>query len=602
MNSYSRGRWAPFWVSLSFAAVFICLRIGYRLAFGSFSWQAIGQAATLAVPFAIVIVVCGFLSALIDVRRLLPAMSGLRFGRSIGTALAIALAAYPTLIHQVKTLNTARKLRGIRSRSAFLVPLLEHTVEKAVALASAMDLRGFGSRTQSSSPAGNIVFENFSLAFGKRPVLQGVNLTIPQGSFTVLTGLTGSGKTALLDSIAGLSHHFHKAETTGSLVVGGCDRAKFTPRETAGLIGFVQQNVRGGFAAATAREELEFGQRVTGRSRIEASERALELIGQFGLNEYADKPIELLSAGQATRVAIAAALSMTPQILLLDEPLADLDADSAEEIVALLSQLHRENAVTIVVAEHHVGPLMTLPVRWLSVTQGVVFEGREASVPVFPHRVIPVVGSDIVLRVNNLSVSHDSEILLENVSFTAQVGEILAVVGKNGAGKSSLLTSLASEPLPFVHVTGGRCVLVPENVSSLFISETVMEELERADRVAGHAGSGLAALTFWSILNKDSQDSGEILSTHPRDASAGTQLALAIALQLSWKPSVILIDEPTRGLDSLSREAMAEVLRCVSETGTVVLFATHDQAFVSALDCRVLKIEQETLTSVEVNA
>ena len=129
MISHSRGRWAPFWVSLTFAAVFVLLRIAYRLVFGSFSWQAIGQAATLALPFAIVIVVCGFLSALIDVRKLLPSMSALRYGRSIGTALAIALSSYPTLIHQVKQLSTARNLRGIRSRTAFLVPLLEHTIE-----------------------------------------------------------------------------------------------------------------------------------------------------------------------------------------------------------------------------------------------------------------------------------------------------------------------------------------------------------------------------------------------------------------------------------------------------------------------------------------
>ncbi|MEG2778096.1 MAG: energy-coupling factor transporter transmembrane component T, partial [Aurantimicrobium sp.] len=142
MISHSRGRWAPFWVSLTFAAVFILLRIIYRLVFGSFSWQAIGQAASLAVPFALVIVVCGFLSALVDVRKLLPAMSALRYGRSIGTALAIALSSYPTLIHQVKQLGTARTLRGVRSRTAFLVPLLEHTIERAVALAAAMDLRG----------------------------------------------------------------------------------------------------------------------------------------------------------------------------------------------------------------------------------------------------------------------------------------------------------------------------------------------------------------------------------------------------------------------------------------------------------------------------
>ncbi|MEY2699032.1 MAG: hypothetical protein RL720_988, partial [Actinomycetota bacterium] len=284
MTSLSRGRWTPFWVSLTFAAVFIALRIAYRLIFGSVSWAAVVQAATLAAPFALVIVVCGFLSALIDVRRLLPAMSGLRYGRSIGTALAIALAAYPTLIHQVKTLEAARTLRGMRSRSAFLVPLLEHTVERAVALAAAMDLRGFGSRHQLTANPADITCEHFTLRYGERLILSDVNLTLPAGSLTVVTGLTGFGKTALLDSIAGLSQHFHNGTTTGLLTIGELDRAAHAPRVTSGVIGFVQQNVRLGFAAATAREELEFGFRVTGLSRAEAQKCSTELIGKFGLD------------------------------------------------------------------------------------------------------------------------------------------------------------------------------------------------------------------------------------------------------------------------------------------------------------------------------
>jgi energy-coupling factor transport system ATP-binding protein len=179
------------------------------------------------------------------------------------------------------------------------------------------------------------------------------------------------------------------------------------------------------------------------------------------------------------------------------------------------------------------------------------------------------------------------------------VGEILALVGPNGVGKSSLLAELARTP---ANVTGSRCVLVPEEVSALFIAETLGEELVKADRVAGHPGSGVASMTFWSILGRTEVAGDPLLNTHPRDLSAGTQLALAIAIQLAWKPSVILIDEPTRGLDAGSRDAMAEVLRCVAETGTVVLFATHDQHFVTLLNCRVLTINSGALVQVGVSA
>lgn len=597
MTSHSRGRWAPLWVSLMFAAVFILLRIVYRLVFGSFSWQAIGQATTLALPFAIVIIVCGFLSALIDVRKLLPSMSALRYGRSIGTALAIALSSYPTLIHQVKLLSTARTLRGIRSRSAFLVPLLEHTIERSVALAAAMDLKGFGAgKPASRSEAVAIELKNFSLDYDGKQVLRNITLSIPAGEITVLTGQTGSGKTAVLESIAGLSQHFHNGHVDGTLTVGNLDRTVTPPRMTAGLIGYVAQDVRMGFATATAREELEFGMRVSGHTRSEASARAEELIAQFSLAGFADQPIELLSAGEATRVAIASALALHPRILLLDEPLADLDSDARRELVNFLSELHARDQLTIVMAEHHTQELQSLAPRWLSVDSGELSEGLwNAGEVVLPPRSLPVVGTDEAFSVTDVTVAYGDRTLFSEVSLSLHVGEILAITGPNGVGKSSLLYALTTSS-----AAGELLRLVPENVSSLFVAETLEEELDKADQLAGHKNSGLTAMTFWSILATEA--STDLLTVHPRDLSAGTQVALAIALQLSWKPQVILVDEPTRGLDEIARTAMAEVLRCVSETGTAVIFASHDQTFVSDLGCRVLSLRQGELVPAEVGA
>ena len=185
--------------------------------------------------------------------------------------------------------------------------------------------------------------------------------------------------------------------------------------------------------------------------------------------------------------------------------------------------------------------------------------------------------------------------LVQDVSLSLHVGEMLAITGANGVGKSSLLHALAATA-----PSQSICRLVPENVSSLFITETLEEELSRADSLAGHKHSGLTAMTFWSILA--TEESPELLSVHPRDLSAGTQVALAIALQLAWKPQVVLIDEPTRGLDALARTAMAEVLRCVAETGTAVLFASHDEAFVADQGCCVLAIREGALVPDEVTA
>jgi energy-coupling factor transport system ATP-binding protein len=603
-----RSRWTPLWVSLSFAAVFIALRIVYRLLFGAYSWSAIGQAALLALPFAAVIVACGLFSSLIDFKRLLISLSGLRYSRSVGTALSIALASFPTLLHQVKKMNSSRVLRGITSRFAVVVPVLEHTVEKSVALAAAMELRGFGARgSLTHSPAAPITMNNYGLTFGSHTVLGNITATFPAGSVTVLTGATGSGKTSLLESIAGLSQHFHAGITSGSLTLGEVDRLRVPPRETAGLIGFVPQNVRLSFTGSTAREELEFTLRLQGLSRPAMSTRVEQLLKDFALIDFAETFVDELSAGQATRVALASALAASPPILLLDEPLADLDADSVSELVFLLEDL-RTRGVTVVISEHHTNALESLNPHWLVLDQGTLSAGRFVPPTLFPTRALPLTSTDDVLTVAGLSVSFGDREVLRDVSFTARTGDIIAVTGANGVGKTSLLTELGScTTADVVRVLGtdlasiaemkkvAKVASVPEQASWLFMTESLAEELAYADKIAGvPAGTQLSELTFRSLLALDNL-CPELLATHPRDLSAGTQRALALAIQLSWKPAVITIDEPTRGLDPHSRSAMAEVLRCVAETGTVVLFATHDEEFARSLDAHIFTVALGTL-------
>ena len=611
-----RSRWTPLWVSLSFAAIFIALRILYRLLFGSFSWIAVGQAALLALPFVAIIVACGLFSSLIDFRKLLVSLSGLKYSRSVGTALTIALASFPTLLAQVKKINTYRTLRGITSRFAVVVPVLEHTVEKSVALAAAMELAGFGSRGQlrEANPS-PITLEKYSLSFGDHTVLNNVSVSFAPGTVSVLTGATGSGKTSLLESIAGLSQHFHAGIATGTLTLGTIDRLRVPPRDTAALIGFVPQNVRQGFTASTAREELEFTLRLHGETKELIPSRVDELLSEYGLRDYADVPVDLLSAGQSTRVALASALAASPQILILDEPLADLDSASVSELIEILDRL-RTSGMTIVLSEHHTAALQALDPRWLVLEAGEVSEGQFVPASMFPARALPLTSSDLVLAVTGLGVAHGKKKVLSDVSFTARTGDIIALTGANGVGKTSLLNALSStQSAGVVEVLGTdlstlpatqkvRLVAsVPEQASWLFMSESLAEELEYADKIAGvPADTGLTELTFRSLLSRDVLSS-KLLRTHPRDLSAGTQRALAIALQLSWKPGVITIDEPTLGLDPHSRSAMAEVLRCVAETGTVVVFATHDGEFARSLNARIFTVAERTLIHPEqVNA
>jgi energy-coupling factor transport system ATP-binding protein len=153
-------------------------------------------------------------------------------------------------------------------------------------------------------------------------------------------------------------------------------------------------------------------------------------------------------------------------------------------------------------------------------------------------------------------------------------GQRIALLGPNGIGKTSLLTQLA------VDYPSAR--MVPERVEDFFVCQSLEEELARADKVA-KVPKGFTRLTFESLVPLDE----ELLKTHPRDLSAGTKLALALSMQLSFKPQLLLVDEPVKGLDPLARERAAEVLACVAETGCAIVFATHDETFASSADTRV---------------
>lgn len=583
MNQIRFSRWTPFVGSLAVAGLFIAIRIFYRLVFGQFSLEAVAQAVMAALPFAGIIALCGLLSSVVDVRRFVLVSSRLRFGRSLATALALGLATVPALAVSVARLRQAARLRGVHQKSALLVPLLEHSLERSVSLAAALELAGTGSFPAQAD--GRIVFDGVTVSYDSTPVLHDLSLTLEPGSVTVLTGPTGSGKSTVLETISGLAQHFNSASVTGSIVVGGLDRAATLPRETGTLIGFVGQNPRLGFVGATVREELEWGARLRGASTTEARETATEVASHFGLGALVAQQVHTLSAGQATRVAIAAALARGPRILLLDEPFAELDEAATAELVALLST-QATAGLTIVIAEHHTRALEALNPHWLAVEQGTVTEGRwPRNEHHSTYRQLAVIGDEQALQLDEVSMSYRGEPVQVQLGLTARVGDVLSVQGANGAGKSSLLLALAD-------TSPAEAALVPEEVSDFFVRTTLREELAYADTVA-RVEPGLTELTFRSILgSREASSVDALLETHPRDLSAGTQRALAIGIQLSHKPRLVLIDEPTRGLDPHARQDMAEVLRCVAETGTIVVFATHDMAWSTELTSRTITLAE----------
>lgn len=212
----------------------------------------------------------------------------------------------------------------------------------------------------------------------------------------------------------------------------------------------------------------------------------------------------------------------------------------------------------------------------------VVLEGAE------------VLERPVVLDAPGVTVRHGDRLAVDGAAVTLRAGERVALLGANGAGKSSLLAALATgtggAPSP-----GRRVALVPDASDDLFVREIVGAECRRADRRAG-AAPGTTLSRFAALLGRD--DDARTLSTrHPRDLSAGERRCLAIALQTAHRPAVLLVDEPTRGLDPAARDLVQRTLRAAADAGTAVMFATHDAAFAAGLADRVITMTSGALTS-----
>lgn len=635
--------------------------------------------------FAAVFVVFGAANAIADARTLLARAP--RPFLPLATVLALALGAVPALIASVQRVDRAARMRGEGRGPRLLVPVLEQAVERATTLGASMELRGFpaagpasappstppstpaptlpSAQTQAPAPAREpcasvlLRAEGLSVQYGGgsdasagRETVTGANLELRAGELALLTGPTGSGKSTLLRALAGLAPAYTGGRVSGALEVlgrevlgsgsdGAGPGAGLRPARLSGLVALVPQRVEHSFLAETVRAELAFAparRGVSGDELADAVDRGLE---RFGLTGLAERDPATLSAGEATRAALAAACLARPRVLLLDEPIADLDPRSVDAVLAALRSLLGEGCA-VVIAEHRPEPLAALgeaPIRRFEMRAGELWpipgEGSAAAGIAEVARSAEAVGTagtagtsgiagaaetpavrpeaasrsrsrpdgdgrgaPIVLA-SDLRVERGGRPLLHVDELAVRPGEIAVLTGPNGVGKTSLLESIA---LP--RGAKGRAAgvaLVPQRVDDLLIRDALADECRFADRRA-RAEAGATARRFERLVAGSIPASilPSLPATHPRDLSAGTRLALGIAVQLAYEPEVLLLDEPTRGLDRDARRRLAAMLAELAGEGTAVLLATHDAGFAGLLRAegagiRSLRLEAEDL-------
>jgi len=593
------GRWRPLRVSLWVAAAFVVGRLVFRIVFGGVAGDGPvllalprielpgffasvnlfgpvtlgGLSVTLlaALPLAAFIVASGLLFSLINVRRLLLRTRAWGGGTASLSAVLIAWAVLPELQTTAARLLRARRLRGRRGgiRGA-IAPLVGTTVERATALAASLEGRGFlnSSRAAEHECAAPIEVEDVTLRLSDgRTILTDVSFSLAPGTVTLVTGATGSGKTTLLRTIAGLFDSFDHGEQSGRVRVGGVDRHGLSARATAAFVSYIPQDPRSSFVCETVTEEIGLARALRGDNRHSIDARVALLARTMGISHLLPRSVGHLSAGEATLVALAAALISEPTVLLIDEPFADLDDGALDRVATLLRSLASTTGITTIIAEHRIAPLIALAQTRLHIDGGTI------------RRVTPDATVD--------GADHE---MGQTRKLPTSSPRIAAIVGPNGSGKTTLLWALA---LPDGK-TASHIRLVPDNPRDLFDRESVAEECRAQDarRFRGRSSTADARRKTCDML-VELLGSTIDLNAHPRDLSTGQQRALAIALQTQSNPEFLLIDEPTRGLDARARFELAGLLSRVNAAGTRVLIATHDRDFVRLVNATVIDMSED---------
>jgi len=455
------------------------------------------------------------------------------------------------------------------------------------------------------------------------PAIRDVSLRIGEGELCLLSGPTGSGKTTLLRTLNGLVPHFTGGELRGRVVVAGRDVRDHPPRELADVVGFVPQDPITGFVTDTVEEELAYAMEQLAVPPAVMRTRVEETLDLLGIAELRDRPLRDLSGGQQQRVAIGAVLTAGPRILVLDEPTSALDPAAAEEVLAAMLRLVHDLGLTVVLAEHRLERALQYADRIVRLApDGSAISGLPAPVmadaPIAPPivdlgrlagwdplplsirdarqrasgllaRLVgpapwrPVSAGPVALSAAAISVRYGAMIAVRDVDLELRAGQVTVLMGRNGSGKSSLLWALHGAD----HRQGGRVTLdaavglVPQTPSDLLFLDSIGGECAASDADAG-VGPG----TTVELL--DSLQPGLDRATHPRDLSEGQRLALVLAIQLAAGPRVILLDEPTRGLDYPTKRRFAAVLARLSSAGAAVLVATHDVELAAIVADRVL--------------
>lgn len=430
-----------------------------------------------------------------------------------------------------------------------------------------------------------IEVRNLSFAYpgADAAVLERLDWSVPQGAFALLVGGTGSGKSTLLSLLK--PEIAPAGERTGDARVLGENVSDMDVRASAERVGYVFQDPENQIVCETVWHEMAFGLENLGVSRDEMRRRVAETSYFFGLEDWLHRDTDTLSGGRKQLLTLAAVLALRPRVLLLDEPTSQLDPVAEKNFLHALFRVNRELGCTVVVATHQPRPMLEYATCAYRIEDGRVRDvvdraslgSREGLLALDSCRPTQGAATSAAAAIREGWFRYDRAggWVLRGLDVTFSAGAVHAVVGGNGCGKSTMLSVLAKT----AKLQRGRMVrgtasaaLLPQNPKALLVAETVRDELMEWASACGYDEAAAQEQTARLGL-------AGLETRHPYDLSGGQRQLLALAKLLLIGPELLLLDEPTKGLDLASRCIIARALREHAQAGGTVVIATHDLDF-----------------------
>jgi len=487
--------------------------------------------------------------------------------------------------------------------------------------------------------------ENLSFAYpkSKEKSVNGVNLAINSGEFVTLCGKSGCGKTTLLRLLKpSLSP---EGNTDGRIAYFGRSISELSDREDAENIGFVFQNPEFQICCDKVWHELSFGLENLGFAKDEIRLRVSETSSFFGISNLFHKNISELSGGQKQLVCLASVMVMKPKVLVLDEPTSSLDPISAKHFIEAVKRVNIEMGVTVIMSEQRLNEVLPISDRVIVMDNGAVFadgsvkdvakalfESRHemftafpaqmrvfASIengcdypisvkdgkvwltdfaqnhPVYPERIKADKMPDTSKKAVSVSDVHfrydkDGGDILKGISFSAYNGEILSILGSNGVGKSTLLSVISGIKKEYSGKVrkDGRVSYLPQDVTSLFVKDTVMDDLLEITKDREKVMKASEICDIFHLMDK-----------HPYDLSGGEKQRAALCKVLLTDPDILLLDEPTKGMDAHFKESFGNMLCRLKNDGMTIINVSHDIEFCASFSDRCALMFDGIITSVD---